>query len=65
MVHATSAELCGGPGPADLRVNLSRLEAPQATEELKELLFSMADSLSLADSQFSLLTFFFLATCAF
>lgn len=46
VVHDTSAELCGGWSPGELRVKLSRLEAPQAAEELKELLFSMADSLS-------------------
>lgn len=46
VVDDTSAELCGGPSPGDLRVKLSRLEAPQAAEELKELLFTMADSLS-------------------
>lgn len=44
-LHDTSAELCGGSSPGDLRVKLSRLEAPQAAEELKELLFTMADRL--------------------
>lgn len=46
VVDDASAELCGGSSPGDLRVKLSRLEAPQAAEELKELLFTMADSLS-------------------
>lgn len=48
-VQDTRAELCGGPSPGDLRVKLSRLEPPQAAEELKELLFTMADSLSESD----------------
>lgn len=46
VVHDTSAEVCGGWSPDELRVRLSRLEAPEAAEELKELLFTMADSLS-------------------
>lgn len=45
----TSAELCGGSSAGDLRLKLSRLEPPQAAEELKELLFTMADSLSESD----------------
>lgn len=44
MVHDTCVEL--GAGPDDPTVTLSRLEAPQASEELKELLFRMAESLS-------------------
>lgn len=44
-----SAELRVGPG--DLSVTLSKLEGPQATEELRELLFRMADSLTRFDSK--------------
>uniref|UniRef100_A0A3Q3WAA7 PAXX non-homologous end joining factor n=1 Tax=Mola mola TaxID=94237 RepID=A0A3Q3WAA7_MOLML len=44
VVHDTCVELSAGPD--DPTVTLSRLEAPQATKELKELLFRMADSLS-------------------
>lgn len=57
-VQDTSAELCGGSSPGDLRLKLSRLEPPQAAEELKELLFTMAASLSESDRELSLSTFF-------
>lgn len=63
VVHDTSAELCGGPSPGDLRVKLSRLEAPQAAEELKELLFTMADSLSEPAGPPSLFTSFLSHFC--
>ncbi|XP_049907333.1 protein PAXX [Epinephelus moara] len=45
----TSAELRVSSSPGDLSVTLSRLEGPQATQELKELLFRMADSLTQPD----------------
>ncbi|XP_067430058.1 protein PAXX [Thunnus thynnus] len=49
VVHDSSAELRVGSSPADLSVTLSKLDGPQATEELKELLFRMADSLAQPD----------------
>ncbi|XP_071337966.1 protein PAXX isoform X2 [Trachinotus anak] len=49
VVHDSGAELQVGSGPGDLSVTLSRLESPQATEELRELLFGMADSLTQLD----------------
>ncbi|XP_014875886.1 protein PAXX isoform X2 [Poecilia latipinna] len=39
-----------GSGPAAFSVTLTRMEAPQATEALKELLFTMADALTQLDS---------------
>ncbi|XP_041643791.1 protein PAXX [Cheilinus undulatus] len=49
VVGDLTADVHVGSGPADLRVTLNRLEAPQAQEELKELLFKMADSLTQSD----------------
>lgn len=46
VVHDNSVELLGESSTGDLRVKLPRLEAPQALEELKELLFTMADNLA-------------------
>uniref|UniRef100_A0A3Q4MQS6 Uncharacterized protein n=1 Tax=Neolamprologus brichardi TaxID=32507 RepID=A0A3Q4MQS6_NEOBR len=45
-VHEVGAELRLGSSPGDLSVTLSRLEGPQATDKLRELLFTMADSLT-------------------
>ncbi|XP_074493267.1 protein PAXX isoform X2 [Sebastes fasciatus] len=50
VVHDTSAELHLSSSPGDPSVTLSRLEGPQATKEVKELLFRMADSLTQPDS---------------
>ncbi|XP_004574242.2 protein PAXX [Maylandia zebra] len=49
-VHEVGAELRLGSSPGDLSVTLSRLEGPQATDKLRELLFTMADSLTQLDS---------------
>lgn len=51
VVHDNSVELIGGSSTGDLRVKLPRLEAPQALEELKVLLFTMADNLAQPDTE--------------
>ncbi|KAK2837756.1 hypothetical protein Q5P01_014968 [Channa striata] len=51
VVHDTSAELHVGSAPTDMSVHLSRLEGPQATEEVKELIFRMGDRLTQHDSR--------------
>ncbi|KAI3372578.1 hypothetical protein L3Q82_022699, partial [Scortum barcoo] len=53
-VNGSSAELHVGSPPGALSVILSRLEGPQASRELKELLFRMADSLTQPDSKCTL-----------
>ncbi|XP_035495608.2 protein PAXX isoform X2 [Scophthalmus maximus] len=52
VVHDAGAELRVGSGPGALSVGLSRLEGQQAAEELRELLFRMADSIAQLDSKF-------------
>ncbi|XP_068594781.1 protein PAXX [Brachionichthys hirsutus] len=42
-VQDAGVEMHVGPPPGDLSVTLSRLEDPDATAELRELLFTMAD----------------------
>ncbi|XP_063752507.1 protein PAXX isoform X2 [Eleginops maclovinus] len=44
VLHDSSAEVCVSLAAGDLSVALHRLEGPRATEEVKELLFRMADS---------------------
>ncbi|CAJ1068678.1 protein PAXX isoform X1 [Xyrichtys novacula] len=51
VVHDSTADLCMGSGLADLRVTLNSLEGTQAKDELKELLFKMADNLIQTDSE--------------
>lgn len=60
VVHDTGAELQVGSSPDDMTVNLVRLEGSKATEELKELLFRMADSLNQIDSKYT----FFVTNCS-
>ncbi|XP_028991297.1 protein PAXX [Betta splendens] len=55
-VHDSTAELHVGSTPGDLSVTLSRLKGPQAAEELKELLFEMADSLTRLNSTSTLVS---------
>lgn len=54
VVHDSRAELQVGSSPNDLRVTMSRLKCPQAAEELREILFKMADHLSQLDSKWTL-----------
>ncbi|KAG7234278.1 hypothetical protein INR49_005239 [Caranx melampygus] len=49
VIHDSRAELQVGSSPSDLRVTLSRLECPQAAEELREILFRMVDRLTQLD----------------
>ncbi|XP_060893438.1 protein PAXX isoform X1 [Labrus mixtus] len=51
VVHDSSADLHVGSSSTGLRMTLNRLEGPQAREELKELLFKLADSLVQSDSK--------------
>uniref|UniRef100_A0A672YJS1 PAXX non-homologous end joining factor n=1 Tax=Sphaeramia orbicularis TaxID=375764 RepID=A0A672YJS1_9TELE len=49
VVGESTLDLHVGPSPGGLGVTLSRLDGPRAAEELKELLFTMANRLAHSD----------------